>query len=267
MSSQSEKEFLSAVALEKLSPFKDGKIEMGGEKQIQLLIKFYLENKKIVDSEGNDIDPEKNSKRFKINCIVGENGVGKSRLLKQIIKQKHGEHEVLLDDFFLLEENLHVSEKHFNFTNVNKGVFNNFKSLSKQGLGFNWYMNGVIFFNLLFGNTIFKQFWGRKIDMDNIKFANTDKPRFLPFNSDGYYRVKNIADKSSQNKEEKELKESWNNEWKEVKAEYDKKDDYIIDYIAENSQFLQKVLDDKSDKKYEDILVYIAKKSQSHKKN
>jgi hypothetical protein len=102
--------------------------------------------------------------------------------------------------------------------------------------------------------------------MDNIKFANTDKPRFLPFNSDGYYRVKNIADKSSQNKEEKELKESWNNEWKEVKAEYDKKDDYIIDYIAENSQFLQKVLDDKSDKKYEDILVYIAKKSQSHKK-
>ena len=47
MSSQSEKEFLSAVVLEKSLPFKDGKIEMGGENEIQLLIKFYLENKKI----------------------------------------------------------------------------------------------------------------------------------------------------------------------------------------------------------------------------
>ena len=135
MSSQSEKEFLSAVALEKSSPFKDGKIEMGGENEIQLLIEFYLENKKIEDLEGNDIDPVINAQRFKVNCIVGENGVGKSRLLKQIIDQKHGEHQVLLDDFFLLEENLHVSEKHF--TNVNKGVFNNFKSLSNDGLGFN----------------------------------------------------------------------------------------------------------------------------------
>ena len=207
MSSQSEKEFLSAVALEKSSPFKDGKIEMGGENEIQLLIEFYLENKKIEDLEGNDIDPVINAQRFKVNCIVGENGVGKSRLLKQIIDQKHGEHQVLLDDFFLLEENLHVSEKHF--TTVNKGVFNNFKSLSNDGLGFNWYMNGVIFFNLLFDNIILKQFWGREINIDNIKFANTEKIWFLPFNSKKYYEAFSIK-KDAQKTEEDELRRKEN---------------------------------------------------------
>ena len=135
MNKQSETGFISEIDLTNYPPFKDGRILFKGENEIQALIKFYLENKKIGDSEGSDIDPEKNSKRFKINCIVGENGVGKSRLLKEIIDQKHGEHEVLLDDFFLLEENLHVSETYF--TNVNKGVFNNFKSLSNDGLGFN----------------------------------------------------------------------------------------------------------------------------------
>lgn len=137
MNKQLERDFFSEIDLTKCPPFKGGSIQLKGENEIQSLIKFYLENKKIIKSQKSDIDPVINAQRFKINCIVGENGVGKSRLLKQIIKQKHGEHEVLLDDFFLLEENLHVSEKHFNFTNVNKGVFNNFKSLSKQGLGFN----------------------------------------------------------------------------------------------------------------------------------
>lgn len=180
MNKQSETGFISEIDLTNYPPFKDGRILFKGENEIQALIKFYLENKKIGDSEGSDIDPEKNSKRFKINCIVGENGVGKSRLLKEIIDQKHGEHEVLLDDFFLLEENLHVSETYF--TNVNKGVFNNFKSLSNDGLGFNWYMNGVIFFNLLFGNIILKEFSGREIDKDNIEFAKTKMAWFLPFN-------------------------------------------------------------------------------------
>jgi hypothetical protein len=139
MNKQLEIGFISEIDLTKCPPFKGGSIQLKGENEIQSLIKFYLENKKIIKSQKSDIDPEKNSKRFKINCIVGENGVGKSRLLKQIIEQKRNKKEikseVLWDDFFLLEENLHVSEKYF--TNVNKGVFNNFKSLSNDGLGFN----------------------------------------------------------------------------------------------------------------------------------
>ena len=184
MNKQLEIGFISEIDLTKCPPFKGGSIQLKGENEIQSLIKFYLENKKIIKSQKSDIDPKKNSKRFKINCIVGENGVGKSRLLKQIIEQKRNKKEikseVLWDDFFLLEENLHVSEKYF--TNVNKGVFNNFKSLSNDGLGFNWYMNGVIFFNLLFDNIILKQFWGREIDKDNIEFAHTKMAWFLPFN-------------------------------------------------------------------------------------
>jgi hypothetical protein len=128
MSKQSETGFISGIDLTNYPPFKGGRILFKGENEIQLLIKFYLENKKVKE-------PAINAQRFKINCIVGENGVGKSRLLKQIIEQKHGEHQVLLDDFFLLEENLHIPKKYF--TNVNKGLFNNFKSLSNKGLGFN----------------------------------------------------------------------------------------------------------------------------------
>jgi len=137
MSSQSEKEFLSAVVLEKSLPFKDGKIEMGGENEIQLLIKFYLENKKIEDLDGNDIDPVINAERFKINCIVGENGTGKSRLLKKIIQQTT-KSEVLWDEFFLLEENLHLEKDEkkevnkLNTVSVNKLIFENFKNLSKE---------------------------------------------------------------------------------------------------------------------------------------
>lgn len=267
MSSQSEKEFLSAVVLEKSPPFKDGKIEMGGKNEIQLLIKFYLENKKIVDSKENGIDPVINAGRFKINCIVGENGTGKSRLLKKIIQQTT-KSEVLWDEFFLLEENLHLEKDEkkevnkLNTVSVNKLIFENFKNLSKEWLGFNSLMNGIIFFNLLFNNLVLKAFLGQEIQGKNIWFANTSKPWFLPFNSDGYYRVKNIADKASQNEKEKELKESWNNKWKEVKAEYDKKDDYILAYIAKNNQFLQKVLDDKSDKSGKYILAYIAENNQ-----
>ena len=43
-------------------------------------------------------------------------------------------------------------------------------------------MNGVIFFNLLFGNIILKEFSGREIDKDNIEFAKTKMAWFLPFN-------------------------------------------------------------------------------------
>lgn len=74
MSKQSETEFISKIDLENYPPFKDGRILFKGENEIQALIKFYLENKKVKDSE-------KNAQRFKINCIVGENGVGKSTLL------------------------------------------------------------------------------------------------------------------------------------------------------------------------------------------
>jgi hypothetical protein len=104
MSKQPETGFISGIDLTNYPPFKDGKIEMGGENEIQALIKFYLENKKIVNSKENRIDPAINAQRFKINCIVGENGVGKSTLLKRIIEKKHGEHEVLLDDFFILSQ-------------------------------------------------------------------------------------------------------------------------------------------------------------------
>ena len=96
--------FFSHISVNDCPPFKGRSVELKGENEIQALIKFYLDNKKIIKSKKSDIDPEKNSKRFKINCIVGENGVGKSRLLKQIIEQKHGEHQVLLDDFFILSQ-------------------------------------------------------------------------------------------------------------------------------------------------------------------
>lgn len=87
--------------------------------------------------------------------------------------------------------------------------------------------------------------------MDNIKFANTDKPRFLPFNSDGYYSMMNINDKKSQDEKAEELKISWTEKWESSKGEKgerrNKKSDYILDYIDKNSKFLQEVLHGKLD--------------------
>lgn len=248
--------FFSHISVNDCPPFKGWSIELKGENEIQALIKFYLENKKIVDSKGNDIDPVVNAQRFKINCIVGENGVGKSRLLKKIIQQIT-KSEVLWDEFFLLEENLHLEKDEkkevnkLNAVSVNKLIFENFKNLSKEWLGFNSLMNGIIFFNLLFNNLVLKAFFGQEIQAKNIRFANTSKPRFLPFNSDGYYSVMDINDKISKDKKEKELKISWMKKWESSKGEKgerrNKKSDYILDYIDKNSKFLQEVLHGKLD--------------------
>jgi hypothetical protein len=78
MSKQSETGFISEIDLTNYPPFKDGGILFKGENEIQSLIKFYLENKKVKE-------PAINAQRFKINCIVGGNGVGKSRLFSKLL--------------------------------------------------------------------------------------------------------------------------------------------------------------------------------------
>lgn len=203
MTNQSKSVFLQEILLENYPPFKNKEIKLTGEEQIQSLIKFYLENKKIVDSEGKVVNPKENARRFKINCIVGQNGVGKSRLFSKLIKIKTGK-KVLLDDFFILEEGLHTLSQ-----NIHKRVFSHFKKLSKEGLGFNSLMNSIIFFNLRFNNIVIKCFAGRKIEINNIEFAKTEKPWVLPYNT------------SQLPKKEENLKEAWEQEkWEKDKNDY-----------------------------------------------
>ena len=132
MSKQSGTGFISEIDLTNYPPFKDGRILFKGENEIQSLIKFYLENKKIVDSKGNDIDPVVNAKRFKINCIVGQNGVGKSRLFSKFLDQEGD--KVLMDDFSPF------SQLSFREQNVNRDLFDTIKKKEKFS-GFNDYTN------------------------------------------------------------------------------------------------------------------------------
>ncbi len=123
-------------------PFKGGdEILFWGEEQVQNLIKFYLKDKWVENYK-------KNAKRFKINCVLGNNGGGKSRLFKWInedcsniknewinyikyedenkLKAIHWIQKIerskklinlILDDFFVLSQNINNS--------VNKNILNN----------------------------------------------------------------------------------------------------------------------------------------------
>ncbi len=195
MSKQSGTGFISEIDLTNYPPFKDGRILFKGENEIQSLIKFYLENKKIVDSKGNDIDPVVNAKRFKINCIIGENGVGKSRLLKQIIEQKHGEHEVLLDDFFILSQCFlkdYISWEWWSFSNINKQIF--WENLpSGQAYGFNGLLSWLFVFDYLNDEIFFWAFNNKK--KCDLLFMDTTKGDFFPFR----VKFKGKIDKDSKN--------------------------------------------------------------------
>ena len=195
MSKQSETGFISEIDLTNYPPFKDGGIELKGENEIQSLIKFYLENKKIVDSKGKNIDPVVNAQRFKINCIVGENGVGKSRLLKQIIEQKHGEHEVLLDDFFILSQSFlkdYISWEWWSFSNINKQIF--WENLpSGQAYGFNGLLSWLFVFDYLNDGIFFWVFNNNK--KYDLLFMDTAKGDFFPFR----VKFKGKIEKDSEN--------------------------------------------------------------------
>lgn len=141
MSKQSGTRFISEIDLTNYPPFKDGRILFKGENEIQSLIKFYLENKKIVDSESKVVDSNKNAKRFKINCIVGQNGVGKSRLFSKFLDQEGD--KVLMDDFSPF------SQLSFREQNVNRDLFDTIKKKEKFS-GFNDYTNWFIFLYSLF---------------------------------------------------------------------------------------------------------------------
>ncbi len=70
-------------------PFKWGdKVFFWGEGEMQKLIEFYLKGKQKVGTGlkpvPTDEEIKKNAKRFKINCVLGNNWGGKSRLLRGI---------------------------------------------------------------------------------------------------------------------------------------------------------------------------------------
>lgn len=59
------------------------KIEFWWEKEVQKMIEFYLKNKNNSPEnteKKSDEEIKKNAERFKINCVLGNNWGGKSRL-------------------------------------------------------------------------------------------------------------------------------------------------------------------------------------------
>lgn len=204
MSNQSKSVFLQEISLENYPPFKGGSIILKGEKQIQSLIKFYLENKKVKDSEGNDIDPVINAQRFKINCIVGENGIGKSRLFKKIINDKQ-DRQVLLDDFFILSQCFlkdYVNrEWWWSFSNINKQIF--WDNLpSGQAYGFNGLLSWLFVFDYLNDEIFFWAFNNKK--KYDLLFMETTKGDFFPFRVKFKWKIdKDNKDKDNKKEEKK----------------------------------------------------------------
>lgn len=238
MSSQSEKEFLSAVALEKLSPFKDGKIEMGGENEIQLLIKFYLENKKVKK-------PAVNAQRFKINCIVGENGVGKSRLLKKIIdiNNANTKQYTLLDDFFILSSRFSEQNRDGNYCNLNNSIFKD-NLPSGQNYGFNGFLSGLFIFdwlnNLENHLSFFSAFHSRYQDY-SLMFSKTKKPDCFPFR-EKFIKSTKASDIFWSQNQTMELKYILEKFYHKIKNK-DVFLKYVLEYISQKTYYSHPFLD------------------------
>lgn len=90
MTEEVKPNFLESIKFEEeFLPFKkDTKIEFWGEQKVQRMIEFYLKNKWIENYK-------ENAERFKINCVLGNNWGGKSRLFHSIRHYRSEE----LEDF------------------------------------------------------------------------------------------------------------------------------------------------------------------------
>ena len=78
-----EPNFLKSIKFEKdFHPFKEWtEINFWWEEEVQRMIEFYLKNQKVENYK-------KNSERFKINCVLGNNWGGKSRLFEWILQKE-----------------------------------------------------------------------------------------------------------------------------------------------------------------------------------
>ncbi len=101
---------------EDFAPFKkDDEIFFGGEKEVQNLIEFYLKNKP-ENKDKTEKEIKKNAERFKINCVLGNNWGGKSKLFEKI-------NEIVEEYYFIIW---------WNENRIIKNVFDNFEILSNN---------------------------------------------------------------------------------------------------------------------------------------
>jgi len=190
-------------------PFKGwDKIFLGWEKEVENLIKFYLKNKWIENWEDN-------AKRFKINCVLGNNGGGKTSLLKRIFnklyinndssyeKDKKYEKDlitikdndnqfVFLDTFANLEIDIENS--------VNKNLLNKYNrnEFYKWFLKFRWKDTLLKWFfnknfNIFFWISWFKKidFWNNYISIEFIKLLkkyNIIYYDYINWDKNNYFR-------------------------------------------------------------------------------
>lgn len=89
-----EPNFLESIKFEKeFLPFKNQtEIKFWWEKEVQRMIEFYLKNQNnLPENKDKKTDEEisKNAERFKINCVLGNNWGGKSRLFEWILEKEH----------------------------------------------------------------------------------------------------------------------------------------------------------------------------------
>lgn len=127
-------------------PFKKQEVHFWWEKSVQDNINFYLSNK-----YKNNKNYLNNSKRFKINIVLGNNWWWKSRLFEKMLLDNSSDiftdKKIILDDFFILWV------QSYNENNVNKYLFDLFSNSNSTEYLFNWYnnfFNWVLLFNYFF---------------------------------------------------------------------------------------------------------------------
>lgn len=173
MSEENKNNFLTTIHLENYSPFQNGEIQLGGEGKIQSLIKFYLQKK-------GSKNLKENAERFKINCIVGENGTGKSRLLEKILNEEKSKY-CILDDFFILSRNFLEKDKWY--SNVNSPIFKD-NLPSGQNYGFNGFLSGLFVFDCLnkkVNDFSFFSAFHPEVQEYSLEFSDTKKLDVFPF--------------------------------------------------------------------------------------
>ncbi len=162
-----DSKFIEKIKFEEdFPPFKKWQeVKLWWQKQIQDLIEFYLKSKGVKNYQ-------KNAERFKINCLLGSNGGGKSRIIEYILSSDSWllKNEDFLNRFNILDDFSKISwtiEESINYNlilanNFSKfycEIFNFLSRTEKEKIFFSSFLNVDINFQYNLDLTI-KKYYG-----------------------------------------------------------------------------------------------------------
>ena len=200
-----DSKFIESIEFKKWSKWEENpfppfkwwdKVFLWGEAQMQKLIEFYLKDKTIYKSDEKTVlSAKKNSERFKINCVLGNNWGGKSKLFEYKLRKSNLSSNnipfqldkmsrIILDDFFCKSNNMNHSVNTDYLRWWNNFLFTQFANFSYlYSRKFTEFI--ASFVNMDVNKMILTYDWKIKIDQNTI-FSSVTESKDYNFDYDSY---------------------------------------------------------------------------------